>query len=180
MVADGLVTRGELAILDQLRAQLGISDKDHQKIVGELSAEERQLFDPTYRGSVETRLAREAYRKDLERIVVEAARIGASPSAQTLAALRAEKGVGEDEEAAELARILAPGGPIAALYEAELAEVARLLAAAEATGEPTAAGSLASDSASLALLRHLARRRAHEHAIQALGVLAVMTKRPEV
>src|SRR6185436_8277371 len=214
MVADGVVTHGELAILGSLRAQLGVSDKDHQKIVGELSAEERQLFDPTYRGSVETRLAREAYRKDLERIVVEAARIGASPSAQTLAALRGERGVGEDEEAAELQRILAPGGPIAALYEAELAEVARLLAAAEATTEPPApapapapetdgatgarprvapeagtdgaagarprAVAASSDSASLALLRHLARRRAHEHAIQALGVLAVMSKRPEV
>jgi HEAT repeat protein len=179
MVADGLVTRGELAILDSLRAQLGVSDKDHQKIVGELSAEERQLFDPTYRGSVETRLAREAYRKDLERLVVEAARIGASPTAQTLEALRAERGVGEDEEAAELERILAPGGPIAALYEAELAELARLAAAAEATTEPEPRA-MSSDSASLALLRHLARRRAHEHAIQALGVLAVMTKRPEV
>ena len=204
MVADGLVTRGELAILDNLRGQLGVSDKDHQKIVGELSAEERQLFDPTYRGSVETRLVREAYRKDLERLIVEAARSGASPSPATLEALRTERGVGEDEEAAELARILAPGGPIAAIYEAELAEIARLAAAAEATTEPGHAGaapvtgpplSLAgipaaqlappvapasSDSASLGLLRHLARRRAHEHAIQALGVLAVMTKRPEV
>jgi hypothetical protein len=203
MVADGVVTHGELAILGSLRGQLGVSDKDHQKIVGELSAEERQLFDPAYRGGVETRLAREAYRKDLERIVVESARIGASPSAQTLEALRAERGVGEDEEAAELGQILAPGGPIAALYEAELAEVARLLAAAEATTEPGAAGpapsasgplpmpsasgslpvpvrSMSSDSASLALLRHLARRRAHEHAIQALGVLSVMSKRPEV
>ncbi len=215
MVADGLVTRGELATLDTLRAQLGVSDKDHQKIINELSAEERQLFDPTYRGSVETRIAREAYRKDLERIVVEAARVGASPAAPTLEALRAERGVGEDEEAAELARILAPGGPIAALYEAELAEIARLLDAAEATTEPGAgvsspglripqsslagieaskiaaaaaaplaaaapSGAMSSDSASLALLRHLARRRAHDHAIQALGVLAVMSKLPEV
>jgi hypothetical protein len=93
MVADGLVTRGELAILDNLRGQLGVSDKDHQKIVGELSAEERQLFDPTYRGSVETRLVREAYRKDLERLVVEAARAGTAPAAGTLEQLREERGV---------------------------------------------------------------------------------------
>src|SRR5262249_50740038 len=31
MVTDGLVTRGELAILDSLRAQLGVSDRDHDK-----------------------------------------------------------------------------------------------------------------------------------------------------
>ncbi|MDQ3368709.1 MAG: 4Fe-4S binding protein, partial [Myxococcota bacterium] len=118
MVADGLVTRAELAILDSLRAQLGIADKDHQKIINELSAEERQLFDPKYRGSVEQRLKGEQYRKDLERLVVEAARTGSKPSAGTLEALRDERAVGADEEAAELARILAPGGPIAALYEA--------------------------------------------------------------
>ena len=176
MVADGLVTRGELAILDSLRAQLGVSDKDHQKIINELSAEERQLFDPKYRGSVEQRLKGEQYRKDLERLVVEAARIGAKPSLATLEALRDERGVTEDEEEAELARILAPGGPIANLYDAELAEIARLVAAAEATNHPGSS----QDSASLGLLRHVAKLRAHQHAINALGVLAVMTKRPEV
>lgn len=199
MVADGTVTRGELVILDSLRAQLGISDKDHQKIIGELSGEERQLFDPAYQGSVEMRLAREQYRKDLERIVVEAARTGTSPAASTLMALRDERGVSEEEEAQHLAQILAPGGPIAALYDAELAAIGRLVAAAEATNDnparPTQPTSLAgmragniskppppasNDSASLSLLRHLARRRANEHSVAALGVLAVMTKRPEV
>jgi hypothetical protein len=176
MVADGLVTRGELVILDSLRAQLGISDKDHQKTLGELKAEERQLFDPAYQGSVEQRLAREQYRKDLERLVVEAARQGASPSSSTLAALRAERGVDEAEEAEQLARILSPDGPIAALYEAELAEIDRLVAAAEvAHPDAAGAGAAASESASLALLRHLALRRAHEHVVHALGVLAVMT-----
>jgi hypothetical protein len=205
MVADGTVTRGELVILDSLRAQLGIADKDHQKIIGELSSEDRRLFDPAYQGSVESRLAREQYRKDLERIVVEAARAGASPSASTLEQLRVERGVSDEDEAAHLKEILAPGGPIAALYEAELTAIGRLVVAAEATHDPATAmlipttpTSLAgiktpqlstkvlpavakdSDSASLNLLRHLARRRARDHAVMALGVLAVMTKRPEV
>jgi len=185
MVADGLVTRAELAILDSLRAQLGVSDKDHQKIIGELSAEERQLFDPTYQGSVEQRLAKQQYRKDLERIVVEAARQGAAPAAATLAALRNERGVDEAEESAALDEILAPGGPIAAIYEGELTEMTKLVAAAEAANAPTDAGTATGttaspESASLALLRHLAQRRAHEHAFHALGVLAVMTKRQEV
>lgn len=177
MVADGLVTKNEMQLLDSLRAQLGISDKDHQKIVGELSAEDRQLFDPAYQGSMETRLAREQYRKDLERLVVEAARLGNSPTAAALATLRSERGVSETEEQDELARVLAPGGPVAKLYEHELSAVARLVAAAEATNQPTAEKS---ESASLSLLRHLAKHRAHEHAIHALGVLAVMTRRPEV
>jgi hypothetical protein len=222
MVADGLVTRNELVLLDSLRAQLGINDKDHAKIVGELSAEERQLFDPEYQGSVEQRLAREQYRKDLERIVVEAARQGNPPAAATLEALRSERGVSDDEEAEQLSQIMA--GPIAAIYTGELAEMEKLVAAAEAAHRPSeaeshdgkpderrarsAAGGGAEhdrtggvpvwagndesgpirlpanhdppDSASLALLRHLARKRAHDHAIHALGVLAVMTKRPEV
>ncbi len=197
MVADGLVTRQELTILDSLRAQLGVSDKDHQKMINELSAEERQLFDPAYRGSVEQRLKGEQYRKDLQRIFIEAARSGAKPATSTLEALRHERGVTPDEEESELARMLAPGGPIAALYEAELAEITRLVAAAEVTNHPGAGAASAvkpemeraserlqarpdADSASLALLRHLARLRAHEHAINALGVLAVMTDRPEV
>ncbi|MBA2542815.1 MAG: hypothetical protein H0V17_24430, partial [Deltaproteobacteria bacterium] len=139
MVADGTVTRGELVILDSLRAQLGIADKDHQKIIGELSSEDRRLFDPAYQGSVESRLASEQYRKDLERIVVEAARAGASPSTQTLEQLRSERGVSEEDEAAHLKEILAPGGPIAALYDAELAAINRLVVAAEATHDPATA-----------------------------------------
>jgi len=176
MVADGLVTRAELAILDSLRAQLGISDKDHQKLVGELSAEERQLFDPAYRGSVEQRLARQQYRKDLERLVVEAARQGSSPAPATLVALRVDRGVGEAEEQAELADILRPGGPIAAMYEQELAHASRLADAAEVA----AVDKTAPDSASLALLHHLAQRRARDHIHHALGILSVMTKRAEV
>ncbi|MGE5186252.1 MAG: cyclic nucleotide-binding domain-containing protein [Acidobacteriota bacterium] len=171
MVADGLLTRNELVLLDSLRAQLGISDKDHGKIVGELSGEERQLFDPAYHGSIEQRLARQQYRKELERIVVEAARAGTAPSAATLAALRSERGVGEPEEAAELARILAPGGPIAAIFDGELAEIRQLVAAAEVAHHP---GDGSSESASLALLRHLAVRRARDHLAHAEGVLAVM------
>ena len=177
MVADGLVTRNEMQLLDSLRAQLGISDKDHQKIIGELTGEERQLFDPKFQGSVEQRLARDVYRKDLQRIVLEAARQGTAPTPTTLVQLREERGVGEEEEREELAKLRAPGGPIAAIYDHELAEIGRLIAVAEAANQPMAAQS---ESASLSLLRHLAKLRGHEHAINALGVLFVITERPEV
>jgi cyclic nucleotide-binding protein/HEAT repeat protein/4Fe-4S binding protein len=181
MVADGLVTRGELVILDSLRAQLGISDKDHGKIIGELSAEERQLFDPAFQGSMEQRIAREQYLHELERLVVEAARQGTSPAPATLAALRDERGVSDDEEAAALATILA--GPIKAIYQDELLAIERLIAAAETAHNPGSGAPAAirsNDSATLSLLRHLALKRAQDHAVRALGILAVMTKRPEV
>ena len=179
MVADGLVTRNEMVLLDSLRAQLGISDKDHQRIIGELSAEERQLFDPAYQGSVEQRLAKQQYRKDLERIVVEAARQGTAPT--TLAMLRDERGVTEEEEQDAMAALMAPGGPIAAIYEAELAHIAELAEAAEVANAPAQiSGDGSSESASLSLVEHLCQRRAYEHVAHALGVLSVMTKREEV
>ena len=181
LVADGLVTRGELVILDSLRAQLGVADKDHQKILGELSAEERQLFDPSYQGSVELRLVKQQYRKELERIVIEAARQGFAPADATLQSLRTERGVSEAQEAEELAQILAPGGSIAALYHVELADMTRLAQAAETShhaSDPAAGG--ANESASLSLVRHLAILRLEDHAVNALGVLAVMTQRPEI
>src|SRR5258708_37381202 len=98
MVADGLVTKNELALLGSLRGQLGISDKDHQKIVGELSAEEKRLFDPAYQGSVEQRLAREEYRKDLARIVIEAARAGTAALRSTPAPPPLPRGVSQHRE----------------------------------------------------------------------------------
>ncbi|HEY4176858.1 MAG TPA: cyclic nucleotide-binding domain-containing protein [Kofleriaceae bacterium] len=177
MVADGLVTRNEMQILDSLRAQLGITDKDHSKIIGELSAEERQLFDPAYQGSAELRLAREAYRKELERLVVEAARLGTSPTPSSLEALRRERGVDEGEEQEALAHLLAPDGPIAAMYGTELGAMNVLLGAFEAANHQAAEKT---ESASLALLRHLVRDRVHEHAIAALGILAVITRRHEI
>jgi hypothetical protein len=180
MVADGLVTRNELVLLDSLRAQLGISDKDHQKIIGELSAEERQLFDPAYQGSVEQRVARERYRADLERLVMEAARQGSAPAKATLAQLATERGIDPAQAEAALGELLAPGGPIATLYRNELALIGDLATAAEAANTPADGGDGSSESASLALLRHLAIRRAHERATHALGVLSVITKRPEL
>lgn len=177
LVADGLVTRGELTILDSLRAQLGVSDKDHTKILSELSAEERQLFDPTYQGSVEQRLKSQQYKKALERLVVEAALAGGVPSEPSLASLAADSGVSADQAAAELARVLGPEGPLVALVKAEvaaieqLAEVARGSYASDATG---------SESATLRFVAHTARWRGSERAVRALGLIGAMARREEI
>ena len=175
LVGDGLVTRAELVILDSLRAQLGITDKDHQKIVGELSDEERQLFDPKYQGSVEQRLQRQHYRKDLERVVMDAARSGQPPAEIALEAVRAAHAVAPADHAAELTRVLAADGSVAAVYRDEVAAIVRLGAAIAASADDAAATS-GHESASLSLLRHLATMRSKTHLLRALGVLAALTR----
>jgi hypothetical protein len=185
LVADGLVTRAELVILDSLRAQLGISDKDHQKVIGELSAEEKQLFDPAYHGSVEQRLKGQQYRKELERLVVEAARTGGAASSGAVASLRAEYGVGDDEHAAEMARILGEGGPVVGFVRDEIAAIEVLAAAARAAlapdvpGDGGVAGS-GQESATVGFVAHLARWRGTQHAGRALGLLGAIADRPEI
>jgi len=174
LVADGVVTRGELVILDSLRAQLGIPDKDHTKILAELSAEERQLFDPTYQGSVEQRLQRQQYRRDLERLVTEAARGGVAPSPQALEQLRTEYTVSEDEQRDELARILGADGPVVAMVRDEVAAIERLAAAAASAQDP--GGPASQESASLAFVRFLGLSRGREHATRALGLLGAVTR----
>ena len=166
MVADGLVTRNELVLLDSLRAQLGITDRDHKRILGELSEEERQLFDPAYQGSVEQRLQSEQYRRELERLVLSAARLGRAPSPDSLAALRAEYQVGVDDEDAAITEILAPGGPVAELLAAKIAEISRLARARRlsAPGDE--------ESASWELFRFLCLERGRELGGEALNLLA--------
>ena len=184
LVADGLVTRAELVILDSLRAQLGISDKDHQKVLGELTAEEKQLFDPAYQGSVEQRLKGQQYRKELERLVVEAARTGAAVSPAAVAALRGEYGVGDEEHAAEMARILGEQGPVVGFVREEIAAIEPLAAAAAAAHvtDAPAEGGLAGghESATVGFVAHLARWRGTQHAGRALGLLGAIVDRPEI
>ena len=177
LVADGLVTRGELVILDSLRAQLGVSDKDHGKILAELSAEERQLFDPKYQGSVEQRLKSQQYKKALERLVVDAAIAGGAPSEASLVSLATDSGVGADEAAAELARVLGPDGPLVALVNAEIAAIEALAAAARAASTTDAAGH---ESATLGFVAHTARWCGSKRATRALGLLGAMVRRDEL
>ncbi len=174
LVADGVVTKGELVILDSLRAQLGVSDKDHDKILAELSDEERQLFDPEYQGSVELRLQREQYDRDLQRAVVSAARFGRAADPSVLDSIRVEHGVPKDEHKESMQRLLAEDGPVVTLYHEELAEIDLL-------GTAAAAARASSDddhvSASLAFLEYLCVWRARQHVDRALSLLATVGKR---
>ncbi|MCE9574366.1 MAG: cyclic nucleotide-binding domain-containing protein [Deltaproteobacteria bacterium] len=176
LVADGTVTRAELVILDSLRAQLGVTDKDHQKVIAELSDEERQLFDPAYQGSVELRLHRQQYQRDLERIVMEAARAGRAPSPGSLEALRRDHQVTAAEEAAALAAISAADGPVTALFHGEVAGLVTLADAALVTRPEDAAAATATESASRSLVHHLVLWRGRQHLGHALGMLGALGK----
>jgi hypothetical protein len=177
LVADGILSRGELVILDSLRAQLGVTDKDHQKVINELSDEERQLFDPSYRGSVEQRLQRQQYRRDLERLVVDAARAGMAPSPVSLEALRGEYAVGEAEQADELAQILAIDGPVMKILVSEVAAIEQLAAAAAAAHDDGTGGA---ESTSLGFVRFVALGRGASHVTRALGLVGALARRREV
>lgn len=177
LVADGLVTKGELVILDSLRAQLGVSDKDHTKILAELSAEERQLFDPAYQGSVEQRLKSQQYKKALERLVIEAASAGMAPREAALASLAADHAVGADEAAAELAQLLGPTGPLTALVVDEIRAIEALATAARAS---LAVDGVGAESATLRFVAHTARWRGSARAVRALGLIGAMVQRDEL
>jgi len=174
LVADGVVTQGELVILDSLRAQLGVSEKDHDKIMAELSDEERQLFDPDYQGSVELRLQREQYEKDLQRMVIAAARQGRTADPSMLDSLRVEHGVSTEDHKQILQQLLAEDGPVVELYREELGEIAALATAASAA---RARAAEAADSSSLMFLQYLCVWRARQHVDRALSLLATVGQR---
>ncbi|MDX1642715.1 MAG: cyclic nucleotide-binding domain-containing protein [Thermoanaerobaculia bacterium] len=60
MIADGLVHSGEMRLLEEVRKNLGISSREHERILAQLSEEERELFERKP-GSVERRAQLEGY-----------------------------------------------------------------------------------------------------------------------
>lgn len=65
VVVDGVVTNRDLRLLERLRADLGVAEAEHAKIVAELSEEQRDLLGPAHATSVERRLQLEGYRAAL-------------------------------------------------------------------------------------------------------------------
>jgi hypothetical protein len=177
LVADGVLSHGEFALLDKLRVQLGVSDKDHEKILGELSGEEKKLFDPAYRGSMEQRLQREQYKRDLERLVLYAAGEGRAPDAAALEDLQREHKVPDEEHTQALAALRDPNGPVAHKAREELDEMERLRRAVRRAREAEKAGA---SSTSVGFFAYLAGWRQDQHAERALSLLAVISHPPLV
>jgi len=70
MIADGLVRKGELRLLVEVRKQLGISEREHEKLLERLSEEERDLLERDRTGGVEERTQLEGYQTVLAEALV--------------------------------------------------------------------------------------------------------------
>ncbi len=73
LMSEGVVTRAELRVLEQVRAQFNISDADHEKVLKQLSLTDQRLFDPNVALSVEERLQEQGYGIALRNLLVRGA-----------------------------------------------------------------------------------------------------------
>ncbi len=62
-------TSSSLAVLQQMRHELGISDQEHQEVLEELGVEDPELLNPNYRRSLENQIRLTGYQKSLERFL---------------------------------------------------------------------------------------------------------------
>jgi hypothetical protein len=58
-----------LAVLQQMRHELGISDAEHQQLLGELGVESPDLLDPGLRRSLENQIRLTGFQRSLERLI---------------------------------------------------------------------------------------------------------------
>jgi hypothetical protein len=65
MISDGLVHRGELRLLEGVRNQLGISGREHARVIERLDEQERHLFERDHDGGAEKRAQLEGYKTAL-------------------------------------------------------------------------------------------------------------------
>lgn len=108
MLADGLVRGGELRLLEEIRKQLGISEREHEKVVERLSEEERQLFEQDAATGVEERAQLEGYQTALAEALLRRA------SASELAELQRAFGVGAEAHERILERLRGESGALMA------------------------------------------------------------------
>lgn len=73
LLSEGVLTRAELRIIEQVRAQFNISDQDHEKVLSQLQITDRQLFDPNVAVSAEDRLQEQGYRVALRTLLLRGA-----------------------------------------------------------------------------------------------------------
>ena len=87
-----------LAVLQQMRMALGISDDEHRRLQEELGVEDPDLLDPENRRSLEDQIRLSGYRKSLERLQL-LQRLGTDSTAgAALGTLRREYGISSGEE----------------------------------------------------------------------------------
>jgi hypothetical protein len=119
MVADGLVRSGDLRLLDGMRKQLGISEREHEQILARLSEEERHLLEGGGAG-VEEQAQLEGYQVALAEALLRAA------PQEEIDELRRRFGVSESAHETALARIRGSSGEILSRARRQLDRAQRL------------------------------------------------------
>jgi polyferredoxin len=183
LLADGIVNQGNLRVLQRMRAELGIPDKDHDKLLSELDLEDRRLFDPEYQGSMEKRLQLDQYQQELESLLLDGA--GSPPSPSVLEALRRAHGIDEAEHQAILGELRGEAGPLRARLRGPvdaLLSLHRTGLAADRLESDWSAGAPVGPvrARRLAFLRHVVRWRQRGETGRVLRILDLVPGGPDV
>jgi hypothetical protein len=114
IIAEGLVSGGELQLLDEVREQLGISPREHEKVIERLSEDERRLFEQSGAASVEERVQLEGYQTALAAALLRRA------SASEVAELQRAFGVGSEAHARILEQMRGESGALLARARSQM------------------------------------------------------------
>ncbi|HET9482025.1 MAG TPA: cyclic nucleotide-binding domain-containing protein, partial [Candidatus Polarisedimenticolia bacterium] len=114
ILADGLVGAGELRLLDEVRKQLGISEREHEKMIDRLSDEERQLFERGGVAGIEERAQLEGYQTALAEALLRRA------SASEVTELQRAFGVTPEAHARLLDRMRGTSGALLARARSQM------------------------------------------------------------
>ena len=120
MIADGLVGPGELRLLGGIRAQLGISEREHEQILVRLSEEERHLLEEAGAAGVEERAQLEGYQIALAEALLRPA------TEQEIEELRLGFGVSRSDHETVLGRIRGASGELLSRARRQLDRALRL------------------------------------------------------
>ncbi|MGB8699618.1 MAG: cyclic nucleotide-binding domain-containing protein [Thermosynechococcaceae cyanobacterium] len=138
-------TASSLEVLQQMRAELDISEEEHRQVLEELGVEDPELLDPTQKRSRENLVRLTGYRKALERMVTLQQRQTAdltdapptplSQESEALQLLRREYAVTQREEQ-DMLNTLNPSAVIGHRAEALLNQLENLIQRYHALNQP--------------------------------------------
>lgn len=104
-LAEGYVnTASSLAVLQQMRQELNLSDDEHREVLEELGVEDPALLDPNRQRSLENQIRLSGYQKSLERLMrlqrqpQSSSAAAADASTDPLLSLRRDYGITSQEE----------------------------------------------------------------------------------
>lgn len=136
IIADGLVGAGELRLLEEVRKQLGISPREHEKVIELLSEEERRLFEQGGVTGVEERAQLEGYQTALAAALLRRA------SASEVTELQRAFGVTPEAHARLLEQMRGESGALLTRVRAQMEHALAIRRDLERLGPPDQTGAM--------------------------------------